>query len=110
MVGRSSVNGDLIVLFHAGKKSMVVDISTGTPVEYPLPWTVHDAVFNASSTRIVAAIEQSVKVIDWAKGEAMYSIPMPGPVNEVKLHPDGQHIITVNGNRTVYILRLPEAV
>ncbi|MBL8864519.1 MAG: protein kinase [Planctomycetia bacterium] len=45
-------------------------------------------------------------LIDVATGELRQSWPLPGWIVRPFFHPDGQHVLTLNGNGTVYVLRL----
>jgi len=57
---------------------------------------------------LVVADFNGVGIYDWAADRELRRLKYPGIVRQVILHPDGRHLVTVNGNGTVYILRLPD--
>lgn len=54
------------------------------------------------------ARDGGIDIHDWAVGRLVRTIKFPGNVPGLARHPDGQHLATVNGNGTVYILRIAE--
>jgi hypothetical protein len=46
-------------------------------------------------------------VLDTVTGRTVFERRMPGPITDAVLAPDGRHVATVNGDGTIYILRLP---
>ena len=106
-----SDDGDLLAAFPQNGKSLVWDLTETPPREYLLPnqtgWTTHP-FFTADGKLLIVARQGGIDIHDWAAGRLVRTIPFPGPVLGLARHPDGQHVATVNGNGTVYILRLPE--
>ena len=61
--------------------------------------------------QLLASAAQDGRVIVWdpaSRKRLMHSWQLPGPVPHVYFAPDGRHLATVNGNGSVYILRLPQ--
>ena len=91
---------------------MVWDLTETPPREYQLSTSNggYESFFTGDGTLLVVATRHGIEIHDWAAGRLVRQIPFPGPVTSITLHPDGHHVATVNGNGTVYILRLPELV
>ncbi len=106
-----SDDGDLLAAFTQGEKSLVWDLTETPPREYVLPTrsasNTH-SFFTADGKLLIVAHGIGIDIYDWTAGRLVRTIPFPGPVVDLARHPDGQHLATVNGNGTVYILRLPE--
>jgi WD40 repeat protein len=48
----------------------------------------------------------SIDLIDVATGETKRRLAYPGPVRNIQFTPDGRHLVTANGNSTIYVVRL----
>ncbi|MGD9710503.1 MAG: WD40 repeat domain-containing serine/threonine protein kinase [Thermomicrobiales bacterium] len=92
-----------------GPAGKLWDLAAEPVREYSLPQGIVDATFMKDETKLLMVNSQNEVVIyDWRLDREIHRIPMPGRVVQVRMHPDGKHLLTVNGNGTVYILRLPE--
>ncbi len=49
----------------------------------------------------------AIDLIDVATGESKRRLAYPGPVRNIQFTPDGRHLVTANGNSTIYVVRLP---
>ncbi len=107
-----SADGNILAAFpHVqGGVGMVWDLTETPPREYPLTTSAggFESFFTPDGKLLVVATGHGIEIHDWAAGRLVRQIPFPGPVTSITLHPDGHHLATVNGNGTVYILRLPE--
>jgi hypothetical protein len=105
-----SPSGNIAATWYVhGAPGKVWDLTEQPPREYPLPQGIVDATFMPDETKLLMAnLSNEVVVYDWRLDRVLHRIPLPGFVSRVYMHPDGKHVLTVNGNGTVYILRLPE--
>ena len=103
-----SPDGKLLAVSQQG--SIVWDLEETPPREYRLQLSTsfQNAFFTADNKRLFVADESGVGIYDWASNREVRRLKYPGPVRQIVPHPDGRHLATVNGNGTVYILRLPE--
>lgn len=69
---------------------------------------ISDVVFSPDGGLAIVAHVRGISICDWPRNLILREIPFPGPVLKLLLHPDGRHVATLNGNGTVYVLRLPE--
>ena len=69
---------------------------------------LQNAFFTTDNKLLVVADFNGVGIYDWAADCEVRRLKYPGTVRQVIPHPDGRHLVTVNGNGTVYILRLPD--
>lgn len=86
------------------------DLSDGKP-RWRAPAEGGDTVsvaYSPDGQRLVSAGRDLI-VWDAATGRKLREWKLPGPVRWAAFAPDGRHLITVNGNGTVYVLRLDEA-
>ncbi len=107
-----SEDGNLVAAFtHSGKKSLVWDLTESPPRDYLLTnnsdWAA-DPFFTTDDKLLVVASHAGIEIHDWAHSRLVRTIKYPGPAKGMARHPDGVHVATVNGNGTVYILRIPE--
>ncbi len=104
-----SASGDVLAAF-SGNQTMVWDLAETPPREYPLPDTnSSDALFSSDGKLLlVARGGGGIQLYDWAAGRHLRDLEFPGWVRQMFLHPDNRHLGTVNGNGTIYILRIPE--
>jgi serine/threonine protein kinase len=104
-----SADGQLLATSMYGGKCVVWDLSESPTREYVLPESVYRSLMFSSDNRLLfAATDAGISIFDWAVGRLVRQIKFPGTVSELIPHPDGHHIATVNGNGTIYILRIPE--
>lgn len=106
-----SDDGGLLAAFTHYGKSLVWDLTEKPPREYVLPSQTHGNTgpfFTSDGKLLFVAHQGGIDIHDWAAGRLVRTIKYPGAVAGLARHPDGQHLATVNGNGTVYILRVPE--
>ncbi len=104
-----SPDGNLLLAF-AQNERIVWDLKETPPREYRVALSAYfqDAFFTADNKRLFVADESGSGIYDWVNNREVRRLKYPGLVRQIIPHPDGQHLITVNGNGTAYILRLPE--
>ncbi len=104
-----STDGKLLLAFSQ-QGSIVWDLEETPPRVYrlQLSTTFQNAFFTADSKRLFVADDSGVGIYDWANNREVRRLKYPGPVRQIVPHPDGHHLITVNSNGTVYVLRMPE--
>ncbi len=54
-----------------------------------------------------ATLGYGIDLIEVATGQTKRRLTYPGPVRNIQFTPDGQHLVTANGNSTIYVVRLP---
>ncbi len=67
-------------------------------------------VLSESSKRLAALSGGNVVVLDTTTGKSIWEWRVPphfGGVHALDLSPDGRHLVTANGDGTVYVIRLP---
>jgi WD40 repeat protein len=89
----------------------VYDLANGQ-MKFPLEGHTKKVLSVAYSAdgRLVASSGQDGKLIVWepaARKRKVYEWQLPGPVIQATFAPDGRHVLTVNGNGSVCLLRLP---
>jgi serine/threonine protein kinase len=101
-----------VLLAFSQQGSIVWDLEESPPREYPLQLDAHttNAFFAKENKWLFVADGNGVGVYDWANNREDRRLKYPGLVRQIVRHPDGTHMATVNGNGTVYILRIPEAL
>lgn len=99
-----------VLLVYSQTGSKVWDLEESPPYEYALDLngSVNSTCFSLDSRLLFVGDANGVAIYDWVHNREVRRIQLPGPVRQLVLHPDGTHLATVNGNGTVYILRLPE--
>ena len=104
-----SNDGTSLAAFSTGK-NLVWDLTETPPRDYLIGQTgqPRDPFFTEDGKLVIVADWSGIQVYDWVANRLARHIKFPGPVLGMTLHPDGQHVATVNGNGTVYILRIPE--
>ncbi|MBL8849152.1 MAG: WD40 repeat domain-containing protein, partial [Planctomycetaceae bacterium] len=104
-----SPSGELVLQWMVGQDAIVWDLTTIPPAEYRLPVHSTAGAFAPNEKYIILDGQDGGMVVyDWQLNREGHRIPLPGPVRTIHLHPDGRHVCTINGNGTVYVLRLPE--
>lgn len=104
-----SPSGDLVLQWMIAPDAIVWDLTTTPPTEYRVPLSSSAGAFMPNEKHIVLEDQYGgVVVYDWKLNREAHRIPMPGPVRSFHTHPDGRHMLSVNGNGTVYVLRLPD--
>jgi WD40 repeat protein len=71
---------------------------------------LNSVVLSESSKRLAGIAGSNPVVLDMETGKTIWEWRVPihfGGVNAVDLSPDGRHLITANGDGTVYVIRLP---
>ncbi len=104
-----SPDGKVLLMFSQGE-SLVWDLEESPPRRYPLQLDprASGAVFSADSKQLFVGDGLGVGVFDWVNNREIRRMNYPGPVRQIVLHPDQLHLATVNGNGTVYFLRIAE--
>ena len=105
-----SDDGGLLAAFTPSGKNVVWDLTKTPPREYVLSGTSHaniDGFFTPDDKLLIVAHVLGIDIHDWAAGRMVWQFRF-GRVTGLSRHPDGRHLATVNGNGTIYILRLPE--
>ncbi len=70
-------------------------------------WRFHSSITYSPDGKLLAASGGSnVHVWDVQTGQRLYHWQFDGVVEEVTFAPDSRHLITANGNSTIYVLRL----
>ncbi len=69
---------------------------------------INSLVFSPDSKRLFSA-GMDGRVIKWVSPLDKHEWKFPGGVNSLALSADGRHLITANGNGTIYVLRLAAA-
>jgi hypothetical protein len=69
---------------------------------------VRALAFHPDGKRLAASGTRGVAVRDLATGKTVWTWRSPGPVESVAWAADGRHLVTHNGNKTVYVLRLDQ--
>ncbi len=67
-------------------------------------------VLSESSKRLAGIAGVKVVVLEVTTGQTLWEWRVPvqiGGVNAVDLSPDGRHLLTANGDGTIYVIRLP---
>lgn len=119
-----SPSGEILAAVMSYGRGVVWDLSENPPREYDLPTRfpdfragvfetngeIHRMVFVADDKLLVTIMNTGIHVYDWAASKLIRDIKLPGPVIGLAVHPDGQHVATVNANGTVYILRITDWV
>ena len=100
-----------VIIGLPGGRLEVWDLAGGQ-MKVPLEWHVKRVLSVACSAdaRLVASAGADGKVIVWepgARNRKVHEWPFGGPVLQVALAPDGRHLVTLNGNGSVCLLRLP---
>ena len=69
-------------------------------------WDYGSVAFSPDG-KLLASADEEGQVIIWdpTARKQLHEWRLPGPVVQVLFAPDGQHLATVNGNGTVYILQ-----
>lgn len=93
---------------------VITDIRTGQAQELARTnlGGVRWLTFSPDGQRVASATDIGggfgrVGVLDAKTLAPLYEWKSPGPVEWLDFAPDGRHLITLNGNHTVYVLRLP---
>jgi WD40 repeat protein len=105
-----SDDGELLASIAPGGKCLVWDLSETPPRPYPHTGAFADAthpLFTGDGKLLIGGDDKGMSVYEWATNRLSRRISYGRVTNLVK-HPDGQHVATVNGNGTIYILRIPE--
>lgn len=104
-----STDGQVLLAFSQAD-SVVWDLEEVPPREYRLQLNAYlrSAYFSPDKKRLFVADGDGIGIYDWASNHEVRRLTFPGHTRQIVAHPDGKHVATVNGNGTVYILRLPE--
>jgi serine/threonine protein kinase/WD40 repeat protein len=93
---------------------VLVDLSGSIPREMPTidlgtvdrTW-FYAFSFSPDGRKLAWARNGPVGVFDLTSGQPSWGWKAPGVVNWLEWAPDGRHLITYNGNKTLYVLRFP---
>jgi WD40 repeat protein len=99
---------------------MLWDAATGETTgrfKNPAGWEIIPSVSFSSDARLIAAVGsvQGIRIYEHRKvgGSPIrysFSPTARGLIREARFTSDGQHLVTLNSNGTVYVLRLPAGV
>lgn len=104
-----SADGSVLLAFSQ-QASVVWDLEETPPRKYPLNLNglTTSVLFIKNTKLLIVSDANGVGVYDWVNNRELRRLKYPGPVRQIVQHPDGIHLASVNGNGTVYILRMPE--
>ena len=104
-----SPDGKLLLIISQ-PVSIVWDMEESPPREYKLQLegAAQNAFFTQDGKRLLVAEGNGVGIYDWVHNREVRRLKYPGSVRQIIPHPDQRHLFTVNGNGTIYVLRLPE--
>ena len=95
-----------------GGPVVIADIRTGKAQELARKHLgyVRWLTFSPDGQRVAYATDSRVGVLDAKTLAPLYEWKSPGNIDWLDFAPDARHLITLNGNHTVYVLRLPPSV
>jgi WD40 repeat protein len=64
--------------------------------------------FTPDDRRLLLMTDKEILVLDAESGKELFRRQLEGCAQDADFAPDGRHVAVVNGNGTVYILRLPD--
>ena len=104
-----SPDGNVLLAFSQ-QGSIVWDLEESPPRKYRLQLETgfKNAFFTADNKLLIVADGNGLGIYDWTANRELRRLKYPGMIRQVIPHPDAKHVLTVNGNGTVYILRMPE--
>lgn len=88
---------------------MIADIRTGQAQELARKGLgyVRWLTFSSDGQRVAYATDNRVGVLDAKTLAPLYEWKSPVIIEWLDFAPDARHLITLNGNHTIYVLRLP---
>lgn len=111
---RAALSPDGRYLAHtpdAASTIVLVDLTGKEPREvaqYKGIGSVEALAFHPDSRKLAYGNGSGAGVLDVTTGNALWTWKAPGSVPWVEWAADGRHLVTHNGNKTVYVLRLTD--